>query len=160
VQETEEESMNVGQLMTHEVVCVAPDALLLDALQEILAHDLNGVVVVSEDRRVMGIVTQGDIFRAVMPSEAEVMRDDSYFLYPEKMSTHIAQALHKRVGDIMATNVISVTRETPAALAGGQMVEKRIKQLPVVENMKLVGIITFNDISRKFLRDAGIPSGR
>ncbi len=152
--------MKVGQLMTHEVVCVPADATLLQALQEILAHGLNSIVVVSNQGRVMGIVTQGDIFRTAMPSEADVMRDDSFFLYPERMPTYITEALHKRVGDIMATDVISVTRETPAALAGGLMLEKRIKQLPVIEDMKLVGIITFTDISRQFLRDAGvIPSG-
>lgn len=150
--------MKVAQLMSHEVVSVSPDAPLLDALQEMLAHHLNGVVVVSDQRLVIGILTQGDIFRAVMPSEAEVMRDGSFFHYPERMSTHIAEALHKRVGDIMSTNVVSVTRETPVALAGGQMIEKRIKQLPVVEDKKLVGVITFTDITRKFLSDAGIPS--
>jgi CBS domain-containing protein len=151
--------MNVGQIMTREGVSVPPEATLLQALQEILAHRLNGVVVVSDQQRVLGVVTQGDILRAALPSAAEVMRDESFFLYPDRMSAHIVEALGKRVTEVMATTLVSVTRETPAALAGGQMVEKRIKQLPVVENDTLVGVVTLVDVTRRLLRDAGVAPG-
>ena len=51
-----------------------------------------------------------------------------------------------KVGDIMGTPVISVNHETSIVKAGSLMILRRVKQLPVMDNGKLSGIITLTDI--------------
>ena len=51
----------------------------------------------------------------------------------------------------MQTKVITVEPDTPAVHAAALMVAHHVKQLPVVENGKLVGIVGYKDITWGFL---------
>ncbi|MGQ9570207.1 MAG: CBS domain-containing protein [Thermodesulfovibrionales bacterium] len=57
-----------------------------------------------------------------------------------------------KVRDIMGTPPITVNSNMPVVKAGSAMILRRVKQVPVVDNGKLVGIITLTDIINNLLK--------
>lgn len=68
---TEEQWLAVGDIMTHEVVTIRPDATVGELAQQFMQHKIGGIPVVEADpdhcnrRRLIGIVTETDIFRMI-----------------------------------------------------------------------------------------------
>lgn len=156
--------LKVKDVMTKGVVTATRQTSIGDGLQQMQQHRINGLIVVDEERHVVGVVTQGDVFRAALPSEAEVLGDETYFLYPKRLQDHIHEALLRPVAEVMSRRIVTVPPDSPAALAGGVMLDHRVKQLPVVEGGKLVGVISIVDVTRHFLgsgpdRLASSPAG-
>ena len=141
----------VKDVMTDPVATAMPGTTIGKVLKDMQVHRLNGTVIVDDERHVLGVVTQGDVFRAVLPTEAEVAADESYLLSADRLKEHITEALSRPVGAIMSSRVVSVSPEDPAVVAGGIMLEHRVKQLPVVEGGRLVGVVTIADITKQFL---------
>ena len=59
----------VGEIMTREVVAVAPDTPILEVAQLLLSHRIGGVPVV-ERGQVVGVITESDLFRLIVAREA------------------------------------------------------------------------------------------
>lgn len=57
--------LSIDEIMTTEVVTVAPETTIRDAAQLMLDNKISGLPVVDEENRVVGIITESDIFRLV-----------------------------------------------------------------------------------------------
>ena len=90
---------------------------------------------VVEDNALVGIVTQRDLFKAAMPS---AMR------YGEK--AHQAFLHSVRVKEIMVYPVITIAPTAPVSEAIDLIMQRGIGCLPVVDDGKLVGIVTKTDL--------------
>jgi CBS domain-containing protein len=128
--------MLIKDVMTHQVETVGrnDDLLMLDELMR--SRHLRHLPVI-EDGKIVGIVTQRDLFKAAMSSAMG---------YGEK-AQH--QFLHSvRVKEIMMYPVTTVTPETELQEAVRMIMEKGIGCLPVVEGTKLVGMVTKTNLLR------------
>jgi CBS domain-containing protein len=128
--------MLIKDVMTHQVETVGrnDDLLMLDELMR--SRHLRHLPVI-EDGKIVGIVTQRDLFKAAMSSAMG---------YGEK-AQH--QFLHSvRVKEIMMYPVTTVTPETELQEAVRMIIEKGIGCLPVVEGTKLVGMVTKTNLLR------------
>lgn len=128
--------MLIKDVMTHQVETVGrnDDLLMLDGLMR--SRHLRHLPVI-EDGKIVGIVTQRDLFKAAMSSAMG---------YGEK-AQH--QFLHSvRVKEIMMYPVTTVTPETELQEAVRMIMEKGIGCLPVVEGTKLVGMVTKTNLLR------------
>ncbi|MFD3546012.1 CBS domain-containing protein [Streptomyces sp. NPDC058655] len=115
----------VGFLMTDEVVAVVGRTPSADVAALLVEHDINGVPVVDEDDRVIGVVSHTDL-RA---------RGD----------------LTAR--DLMSSPAVTVRAEQTVTEAARLMTRRGVERLPVVdEEDRLVGIATRRDLLRVFLR--------
>lgn len=56
--------LSIGDIMTKKVLTVYPDTPLQDAAQLLLEHRIGGLPVVDADQRVVGVITETDIFKA------------------------------------------------------------------------------------------------
>jgi len=97
--------------------------------------------VVDENGHLVGIVTLGDV-REASPSDATSL---SIF----ELNYLLARLT---VDKIMTRKVITVTPDTPIYEAARLMLEHKIGGLPVVENGRVVGIITESDIFKMVVR--------
>ena len=61
----------IGEIMTRTVVTVTPDTSIMDVARLLLDHRIGGVPVV-EDGRVIGMITESDLFRLIVVQQAEV----------------------------------------------------------------------------------------
>ncbi len=130
----------VREWMTPAPVTAVPSTTLPEALKLMEHHNIRRLPV-CEKGRLLGIVTRGDL-RGAQPSQATTL---SVF------------ELHYLVGRItldqfMTRDPITVTPDTTIGEAARIMLERKISGLPVLENEKLVGIITESDIFRLVVR--------
>jgi len=116
----------IGELMAREVLAVAPEDTLGEAAQRMADQNV-GSAVVLESGRLIGIVTERDIMRAVggraHPSEA-------------------------RVREWMTRDPVTATEETSAGEAARVMLEQGFRHLPVVLEERTIGIVSLRDVMR------------
>ncbi len=116
----------IGELMSTDVVTVAPDDPVREALRKMIDHDF-GSVVVAQDGRAVGMFTERDVTRHVLTDAA---------------------LLDERVGDLMSAPPITVQPGDQIVDVFDLMNGKGIRRLPVVEGDRLVGIVTEGDLRR------------
>ena len=141
--------MKISEIMSRNVQTTTPEATLKESLEILTKERLNGLVVV-EGNKVVGVVTKADIFRAILPTQCDICEDELLMKDPEYVEERIFKFLGTRVDKIMGTPVITVTGNLPIIKAGSMMVLRRIKQVPVVDDGALVGIVTLSDILAAF----------
>jgi CBS domain-containing protein len=102
--------------------------------------------VVVNDGKVAGVITKADIFEAVLPSYADIMEDENNIASFEYIEERAHKLYDKKVQYFMGMPPITITSDTPIVKAGSLMILRRVKQLPVVDNGRLSGIVTLTDI--------------
>jgi acetoin utilization protein AcuB len=126
----------VRNWMTPEPITVPSTTTLPEAHDLMRKHNIRRLLVV-DDGELMGIVTLGDI-RGAEPSEATSLGTfETHYLLSRL-------ALDK----IMTRNVIAVSPDDPVGKAARLMYENKIAGLPVVDEGKVVGVITESDVFR------------
>ena len=138
--------MKVLELMNPKVLTVGPKTPLREILQLMLRYHLNGVLIVDSEQKLEGIVTYTDLSRKLLPTQKELMEHEEYLTTPQLMEERFRDFAGVPVEEIMTRNVITVSPEHEALKAGATMIAHRVKQLPVVRNHKVVGIISHTDI--------------
>jgi CBS domain-containing protein len=126
--------------MTGDVVTVAPDMRLTEAHRLMTDSQIRRLPVIKNERLV-GIVTRGDI------REAEPSSATSLTIW--EMNYLISKL---RVKDVMTRNPVTVPLEATIVDAARLMLEEKISGLPVVDDNKVVGIITESDIFRMIVQ--------
>ncbi|MFN3284110.1 MAG: CBS domain-containing protein [Pseudothermotoga sp.] len=135
--------MFVKDVMTQEVITVSPDSTFSEAMDLIRKKGIRRLPVV-KDGKVVGIVTEKDLLSA-SPSQATTL--DVWEL------TSLLNKL--KIKQIMRKEVIHVHPNTPIEDAAKIMADKKIGSLVVLEEEKLVGIITESDIFKVFTNMLG-----
>jgi CBS domain-containing protein len=137
--------MKVLELMNPKVLTVRPKTPLRDILQLMLRYHLNNILVVDSDQRLAGIVTYSDLSRKLLPTQKELMEHEEYVTTPQLMEARFRDIASVPVGEIVTRNVITVSPDLEVLKAGATMTARRVKQLPVVLNHKVMGIISHTD---------------
>ena len=139
--------MKVFELMGPKVVTVGPKRPLREILQLMLRYQLNDILIVDSEQRLEGVVTHADLCRKLLPTERELMDHEEYLATPELMEDRVRDIASTPVCEIMTRNVITVSPELEVLKAGATMLAHRVKQLPVVRDNKVIGIVSHTDIS-------------
>ena len=139
--------MKVSDLMTKNFLAVGPETPICKVQSLLIRYHLNDVLVTDSENKLLGIVTYSDICCNLLPDYDELMKDSSYFLNPELIEDRLVDIMNLPVKEIMTTNVITIEPDAFAIKAGALMTAKKIKQLPVIDNNRLVGVISRTDIT-------------
>lgn len=131
--------MRVGKRMKRNVVTIRPDDSIRLAMELMHKNRIRQLPVV-EGRKVVGIITDRDL-REASPSSATSLSvwEINYLLEQVK------------VKDVMTCDVITVSPETSVEEATRIINDHKFGGLPVVEDDKLVGIITETDLLELFI---------
>jgi len=150
--------MLVQAVMKAPVVSVDPSTSIAEAAKLMLSLRISGLPVVQNDGTLVGMVSEGDLLRR---SELGTQRKRSwwleFFASPGKVADEYVQANARKVGEIMATNVVTTQRSASLEEVVELMGRHRIKRLPVVEDGKVVGIIARSDLLRALAE--ALPTG-
>ena len=138
--------MKVFELMGPGVVTVGPKRPLREILQLMLRYRLNDILIVDSEQRLEGIVTYSDLCRKLLPTERELMDHEEYLTTPQLMEDRVRDIASIPVDEIMTRNVITVSPELEVLKAGATMLAHRVRQLPVVREDKVIGIVSHTDI--------------
>ncbi len=120
--------MQVRQLMNPDVVTVEPSSSATTASRLLSRHNIGSLPVCSSDRQLRGVVTDRDIVLRCVAAEEDPAQT--------------------QVKDIMSRHPVTVGPGEDCAAAAQLMARDQIRRLPVVEDGKLVGIVSLGDIAR------------
>lgn len=142
--------MKVSEVMSGKVVSVGADESVKDAAAIMCQHGLTSLLV-SEGEKPIGIVTEGDVIRAMLPRYAEICDDDRYLHDYEFAEKRVDLLGGVPIRHIMTSGVITVADDTPVLKAAALLQLHKIKWLPVMRGEQVVGIVTRRDICRGLL---------
>jgi CBS-domain-containing membrane protein len=135
--------MNVKDIMTPGVLSVGPDESVFVAARLMLERKISGLPVVDKLGKLVGIVSEGDFLRrAETGTKRQRPRWVEFFVGPGRLADEYVQFSGRKVRDVMTHDVQTVTRDAPLDAVVRLMERHHIKRLPVVEDGKIVGIIT------------------
>ncbi|MEW6213951.1 MAG: CBS domain-containing protein [Nitrospirota bacterium] len=137
--------MKIAEIMTKKVHTIGPDNTLKECAEVLKKQDVNGLVVV-EDGKVVGVITKADIFKAILPRYPDIIEEERYISDLEYIEERVHKLFEMKVREIMGAPPISVSSDLPIVKAGSTMILRRVKQVPVVDKDRLVGIVTLTDI--------------
>jgi len=138
--------MKVSELMCPRVVTVGSKTPLREILPLMLRYHLNDILIVDGEQRLAGIVTYSDLSRRLLPTEIDLVEHEEYLTIPQSMEDRVTDIMDLPIDEIMTTNVTTVSPDLEALKAGAIMDARRVKQLPVVQDHKVIGIISHTDI--------------
>jgi len=113
-----------------EVWSVSPDTTMIDALNQLAKKDV-GALMVTKDDKMVGIVSERDFVRSIAKTGQCL--------------------LHSTVERYMTTEISSVTPDATIDQCMQLMTDKHIRHLPVLENEKLVAVISIGDVVRDLI---------
>lgn len=146
--------MNIGEIMTPDPVAVGPETPLKDVAAILLDHRISGVPVIGERLEVLGVVSEADIIAKEAGGPAvEGPRMISWLLGGRSVDTQKLTA--RTAAEAMGSPAITAGADETVSEAARLMTEHGIKRLPVVEDGRLIGIVTRTDLVRAFTRSDG-----
>src|SRR5688572_91487 len=131
--------LTVRDIMTLGTASVTPSTTVRDAVDIMVRQRLRALPVVGEKQEVLGIISEWDIMRGLLPQIPRAGHDTA----PDASSQTL------RVKDIMTRSVLCISEELGLEEAANMMINKDVEQFPVTSEGKLTGFLTRGDIIRK-----------
>lgn len=119
----------VRNIMTKDIFSVEATASVTDALNIMVEKDI-GSVVVTRDKKMVGIVTERDVLKKCCP---------------------MAQCDVMKAGDIMSSPLVTINVDAAIGEAADLMAQKKIRRLLATEDGEIRGILTERDVMRATL---------
>lgn len=141
--------MQAKDIMTTTIVSIDPACSIRHALHLMLDTGVSCLPVVEDVDRLCGILTEDDLFTrkevdANLPDKAEPVKD-------------LNQYIHSRswcVGDAMTCDVVTAAPDAPISSIIGLMQQHHVRQIPIVRENRLVGIVNRRDVFRTIVNSA------
>ena len=118
----------------HEIATISPGEPVVAALAVLEEKRIGALLVLDAHGRIAGILSERDLVRA--------------------MHKHHEEIFAKRVGDLMTTSVVTCSAKDPVVAIMGMMTAQRFRHVPVVDDGKLVGIISIGDVVKSRIEEA------
>jgi CBS domain-containing protein len=129
--------MNVATILKQkgrDVATASSEASLMDIVGDLARHKVGAMVIVDAGKRVVGIISERDIVRAI--------------------ATDGAAVLSRSATDFMTHGVVTCTEDDTVAELMERMTEGRFRHIPVVVDGELVGIVSIGDVVKARVNEA------
>jgi signal-transduction protein with cAMP-binding, CBS, and nucleotidyltransferase domain len=123
----------VTEVMTESPVDTIERGLTVALAARMMKERARGSLIVVDDRKPIGIITERDLVRRIIAED---------------------KSIATTVGDIMSEPLISVGPEATVSSAANVMYKNGIRRLPVIEEGRLLGIVTSTDLARALQRES------
>jgi CBS domain-containing protein len=141
--------MQVRDIMTIYPVYIRIGADIRRAAEIMSISEVSDLMVIDYDNKFIGVLSEGDLIRALLPSFDEVLRAGGTLNDAFKFFVHKGRDLVNRpIDPLVIHNAITLKTTDDIAQAAIIMVEKQIRRLPVVDDGKLMGTVSRSDICR------------
>ncbi len=147
--------LTANDIMTKNPLTVTPDMEITKAVNLLLEKKINGLPVVDNTGKLVGILCQSDLvaLQKTLPLPSVFSFMDGFF--PTISLTNLEKDLKKisaaTVSDAMTPEPHTVSPQTPLETIASLMVDEKYHTLPVVDGDKLVGIVGKEDVLRSLI---------
>jgi CBS domain-containing protein len=148
---------SVAEFMTRDVLVVAPDTSLKEAIQLMADNRVSSLPVVDDQKTLIGIISETDLMwqetGVQLPAYIMILDSVVYLENPATYDRELHKAFGQTVKDVMTTPVTTTSPEKSLREAARVMHKRKIHQLPVVDKDKhVIGVLTLGDIVRFMAR--------
>lgn len=144
-------------IMTTDVITVTPETEIVQAARILLENRINGLPVVDDQGRLVGIVCQSDLIvqqkRVQMPSLFTFLDGYISLTSARHFEREVEKIAASQVRQAMTPDPASIAPETAIDEVATLMVEKNCHTLPVVVDGRLVGVVGKEDILRTIMQE-------
>ena len=139
--------MKAQDVMVRNVLTVGPDTLVTDAVAMLVKHDISALPVANPDGSLIGILSEADLLeREELGAEHHYPWWIESLMPASKLAERSAKAHGKRVSEVMSTNVIFASEDTPVSEIAALLETHRIKRVPIINDGKIVGIVSRSNL--------------
>jgi CBS domain-containing protein len=137
-----ESSVHAKDIMTVNVISVSQDTPIHEVVGLLLKHRISAVPVIDGARKVVGIISEGDLLRPEGTSRARTQRP--WWLEAVFAGGTVAyeKAGGRTAGGVMTRNVLTVDEDTPLNEIAELLERHHIKRVPVLSDGRLAGIVS------------------
>ena len=149
--------LTVKDIMSTNIVTVKPDTEILEAARLLLEKRFNGLPVVDDSGKVVGIICQSDLVaqQKSLPIPTLFTFLDGFIPLTsvKKMESEIQKIAAITVAEAMTPRPVTVRRDTKIETVSSLMADKKFHTLPVLnDDGVLVGIVGKEDLLRTIIR--------
>jgi CBS domain-containing protein len=139
--------MQAKDVMSRNVVTVAPEATILQAARLMLQHHISGLPVADASGKLVGIVSEGAFLRRrETGTHRRRSRWIEFLMGPGRIASEYTQSHAMRVAEVMTQEVRTVAEDAGLDQIVELMERYRIKRVPVLRDGKLTGIVTRSNL--------------
>ncbi len=142
----------VGDVMTTAVITAQLTTPVREIAHLMSEHAISGLPVVNEAGEVVGVITELDMIirnaRFKMPTYFMILDSIIYLERPKHFQDRLRHVLGTTAEEIMSTPPVTITSDAPIEDLASLMADRRVNPIPVVDDNRLVGIVSRSDIIR------------
>jgi CBS domain-containing protein len=143
----------ISSVMSTDVATVRANTTFKDIVRALEQRDVSAVPVVTDDGRILGVVSQIDLLVKEGDQAPQQPRAKSAWWPHRHEAKHDPRTDAATAAELMSTPAITVAPDATVAFAARELTRHGIKRMPVVdENGTLVGIVSRKDLLTVFLR--------
>ena len=144
--------MQISEIMNVGAQRIRRTATMHQAAEIVANTQVSDLMVVEDDGTFVGVLSEGDLIRAVLPQYDEILANGgslhgAFEIFVEKGRSKAEQPIEA----LIIRNALSMSPNDPVLRAATTMIQKQIRRLPVVEKGRLVGTVSRGDICRALL---------
>ncbi len=147
--------ISARDIMTKDVITVSPETDIAQAAGTLLKNHINGVPVVDQENKLVGILCQSDLItqqkRFPLPSIFTFLDGIFSFTSTKSLEKEIQKIAATTVADAMTPDPVFVKPDTPLEEIASLMVEKHYHTIPVVAGTRLVGVLGKEDVLKNLV---------
>ena len=147
--------LKVKDIMTTEIITVSPETEIVQVTKLLLENRINGVPVLDETGRLVGILCQSDLIaqqqKLPIPSFFTLLDGLIPLISEKQLDKQVRKIAAVTVAEAMTPNPVTVQPDTNIEEVAALMVDRNFHTIPVVDEGELVGIVGKEDILRTLM---------
>ena len=145
--------LKVRDVMARSVVTADPGTPLKDVAGLLVDRRISGVPVLDSHGTVVGVVSEADLLvKEQGPDAIRHRRMARFFGDSSESRAQLAKLTAVTAGEAMTTPAVTIGSGRPISEAAALMTARKVNRLPVVDDGRLVGIVTRADLVRAYVR--------
>jgi len=146
--------MKIRDVMSKDVVTITPEVGIRRIYNIFYDKGFGGLPVIDKDNKILGLVTKGELLAVILPDYFGMIEDflfiDDFGALEEELES-LPELTLFLAEDLMIRDVVTIEANASLLKAPVLMHKHNIRHLPVVENGRLVGLITRSDILKALI---------
>ncbi len=147
--------ITVRDIMTTDLITVAPDTDVTKVAQILLDNHINGAPVVDNNDRLVGIICQSDLIaqqkKLPLPTFFTFLESVIQVTSMKEIDKQVRKIAALTVAEAMSPNPVTVGPDTDLETVASLMVDNNFHTLPVIEEDRLVGVVGKEDVLRTLI---------
>lgn len=145
--------MKVKDIMRTNFLAITKGSTYREVAEVLIKNNKTSAPVMDNKGNLIGFVSEKDLFRILFPFYKSYYANPELYMNGESRESKASEIKDHPVEEFMDPDVIVTTPDTLAMDAGAKMIAHKVHKLPVVEDGKIVGIISREDILRAIFKD-------